>query len=119
MKINFTNSANKFIDDALKKNKDSLDDVALAIYTRRSIGWGGVKISVNISLIRAPMEEIRNEFQVIGKYRNGNSVELPILIDQKSKDLLSHHDTITVEAFGWGYFKKLGIRNTPVRYGSC
>ena len=38
MKINFTNSANKFIDDALKKNKESLDDIALAIYTRRSIG---------------------------------------------------------------------------------
>ncbi len=38
MKINFTNSANKFINETLEKNKESLDDVALAIYTRRSIG---------------------------------------------------------------------------------
>ncbi len=78
-----------------------------------------MKISVNIGLIRAPMEEIKDEFQVIDQYRNGNNIELPILIDQKSKDLLSYHDKIMVEAIGWGYFKKLAIRNTPVSYGSC
>jgi len=118
MNINFTKSAIKFIDEALEKNKESLEDIALAIYTRRSIGWGGVKISTAISLIRAEMEEIQKEFQEIDKYKNGSSAELPILIDEKSRQLLSYHDTITVDAFGWGYFRKLGIRNSPVYYGS-
>jgi len=38
MNINITNSAKNFIDESLKKAKGTLDGIALAIYTIRSIG---------------------------------------------------------------------------------
>jgi len=75
---------------------------------------------VNIDLVQTN-EEIKDRFQEIDKFKNGKNLEIPVLIDEQSKEMLAKLDPITIDTFGWSYFRKLGIRDRPVRYlrGSC
>ena len=120
MKVDFTNSAKLYIDESLEKCSGSTESVALAIYAIRSVGWGATKITVNVDLIQLN-DEIKARFQEIDKFKNGSNLELPVLIDEKATQMLSHHKEITIDAFGWSFFRKLGIVDRPVKYlrGQC
>jgi len=75
---------------------------------------------VNVDLIQTN-DEIKARFQEVHKFKNGSNMEIPVIIDDHSTEMLEKIDPIVIDAFGWSYFKKLGIKNRPVRYigGSC
>lgn len=76
---------------------------------------------MNVNLIPIKSDDLPDQFQQTGTYNDGKNIEIPILIDQKSKEMLSDSDEITIDMFGWSYFKKLGIRNSSLQNlpGSC
>jgi hypothetical protein len=72
--------------------------------------------------VQGKADYFKDRFQQVGTFEDGNNLKFPILIDDQSKKMLQAQDPIIIDVFGWSFFRKLGIRDRPVKYlsgGSC
>ena len=112
MEVTLTESAQEFITNEIKDNKDN-HDLAIGLYAVQRMGWGGGYLDVAVSLdeIKTFTEKYKERFNKIGLVQS-----VPVFIDEYAQKLLDGRDEVAIQAFGWSFTKHLGLVHSARRY---